>query len=85
MITGQAPSTCGRLGYRDGVPWRHRQTPMRCLRDAGYQTLCAGKMYFYPQRIALGIEEMRTHDIRNLDGGRLHERLSRLAGLRDGQ
>ena len=23
LITGQTPSTCGRIGYRDGVPWRY--------------------------------------------------------------
>jgi arylsulfatase len=67
LITGQTPNTCGRIGYRDGVPWRYETTLMRCLRDGGYQTFCAGKTHFYPQRIALGFEEMRLYDVLNIE------------------
>jgi arylsulfatase len=67
LITGQTPNTCGRIGYRDGVPWRYETTLMRCLRDGGYQTLCAGKTHFYPQRIALGFDEMRLYDVLNIE------------------
>jgi len=69
LVTGQTPSTYGRLGYRDGVPWRYPVTLMTHLRDGGYQTLCAGKTHFYPQRAALGFDEMRTYDPQDIDGG----------------
>jgi arylsulfatase len=58
LATGQSPSTCGRIGYKDGIPWRYEETLMKCLREGGYQTLCAGKTHFFPQRAHLGFEEM---------------------------
>ncbi len=69
VITGQTPYTNGRQGYRDGVPWRYPTTLMRCLRDGGYQTLCAGKTHFYPQRVSLGFEAMQLYDTLNIDPG----------------
>ncbi len=69
LITGQTPSTTGRLGYQDGVPWRYKHILMRCLRDAGYQTLLSGKTHFYPQRASLGFEEMRLYDTQKHDPG----------------
>ena len=83
LATGQTPSTCGRIGYRDGVPWRYPTTLMRVLRDAGYQTMQVGKTHFYPQRAALGFEEMRTYDPQRLDPGYdsdYHVWLARTAG-----
>lgn len=68
LLTGQTPSTCGRMGYMDGVPWRYDNTFPRILRDSGYQTLCAGKTHFYPQRASLGFEEMRLYDTQNIEG-----------------
>jgi arylsulfatase A-like enzyme len=68
MATGQTPSTCGRLGYRDQVPWRYPVTLMSCLRDGGYQTFSAGKNHFYPQRNALGFEEMRLYETQTFEG-----------------
>ncbi len=68
LATGRSPSSVGRLGYRDGVPWRYERTLMHCLRDAGYQTMCVGKTHFYPQRVHLGFEVLRTYDIQNLEG-----------------
>jgi len=68
MATGQSPSSCGRLGYKDKVPWRYETTLMRCLRDGNYQTLNVGKTHFYPQRAALGFEEMRLYDPQNHEG-----------------
>lgn len=67
LITGQTPSTNGRLGYQDSVPWPYPNTLMRVLRDGGYQTLMTGKTHFYPQRAALGFEEMRLYDTQHLD------------------
>jgi len=63
LATGQTPSTHGRLGYQDGVPWNYHTTLMNCLRNGGYQTLQAGKTHFYPQRAALGFEEMRLYEV----------------------
>lgn len=68
IATGQTPSSCGRLGYKDGVPWRYEDTLMKCLRDGGYQTLCAGKTHFFPQRAHLGFEEMRIYYNRTPEG-----------------
>ncbi len=62
LITGQTPGTVGRHGYRDGVPWPYRHTLMRCLRDHGYQTLCAGKTHFHPPRVCLGFEQLALYD-----------------------
>jgi arylsulfatase A-like enzyme len=56
VVTGQTPTTHGRLGYRDGVPWRYTPTLMSLLRDGGYQTINVGKTHFYPQRAYLGFE-----------------------------
>lgn len=62
LATGQTPSTCGRPGYRDGIPWRYEHTLMKELRDGGYHTMCVGKTHFYPQRVRLGFEELRLYD-----------------------
>ncbi len=69
LATGQTPSTCGRIGYRDKVPWRYETTLMGCLRDGGYQTLNVGKTHFYPQRTRLGFEESFLYDPQTLDPG----------------
>ncbi len=62
LATGQTPSTCGRIGYRDRVPWHYPTTLMSVLRDGGYQTLNVGKTHFYPQRAHLGFEELHLYD-----------------------
>ena len=83
LATGMTPSSHGRLGYRDCVPWRYEHTMMRCLRDADYQTMNAGKTHFYPQRVALGFEENRLYDPQTLDGERqsdYHDWLARETG-----
>ena len=68
LATGQTPSSCGRLGYKDGVPWRYEDTLMSVLRDNGYQTMNAGKTHFYPQRANLGFEQNYLYDPQNLEG-----------------
>ncbi len=85
LITGQTPSTTGRLGYRDRVPWRYEHTLMRCLRDAGYQTLLTGKTHFYPQRASLGFEEMRLYDTQKHEPGYVSDYEAWLEIVADGQ
>lgn len=62
LMTGLSPATHGRLGYRDGVPWRYPTTLPGLLRDAGWQTICVGKTHFFPARIRLGFEELDLYD-----------------------
>lgn len=69
LATGMMQNSTGRLGYLDRVPWRYENTMMRCLRDGGYQTLNVGKTHFYPQRAALGFEEMRLYEARKVEPG----------------
>ncbi|WP_269523065.1 arylsulfatase [Coraliomargarita parva] len=58
LLTGQRPTTTGRMGYKDGVEWPYRNTYARCLRDSGYETMLVGKTHFYPPRARLGFERM---------------------------
>ncbi len=53
IMTGLTPSSHGRLGYRDRVPWRYDDMLPALLGRAGYQTHCVGKTHFYPQRAHL--------------------------------
>jgi arylsulfatase A-like enzyme len=62
LMTGQSPSTAGRLGYRDGVPWRYDVTLPGELARAGYQCHVVGKTHFYPQRIHLGFHSMELYE-----------------------
>ena len=62
LMTGQTPSTVGRLGYRDGVPWRYETTLMTELARGGYQCHCVGKTHFYPQRIHLGFHAIESYE-----------------------
>lgn len=62
LFTGQRPTTTGRLGYRDQVPWRYRDTLAEVLRSAGYQTHCIGKRHFYPQMLHLGFDAIETYE-----------------------
>jgi len=63
LATGLSPSNTGRMGYRDGLPWPYANTFMRLLRDAGYQTMCAGKTHFWPARVRLGFEELALYEM----------------------
>ncbi len=73
LATGQTASTCGRLGYRDGVPWTYDQTLMHCLAEAGYQTINVGKTHFFPQEEKLGFEISRLYDPQRHTPGFLSE------------
>ncbi len=69
LMCGQTPSTLGRLGYRDSVPWRYKTTMMTELAAGGYQTHCVGKTHFYPQRAHLGFHSMEAYEaLQNQDG-----------------
>ena len=69
MFTGLTPSTHGRLGYQDCVPWRYDRTLAHLLSDAGYQTHCVGKTHFFPQRHHLGFQSMDSYEAgQNFDG-----------------
>ena len=63
LITGMTPSSAGRMGYRDGVPWHYPYTFMQLLRNNGYQTMCVGKTHFYPTRAHLGFEELELYEM----------------------
>jgi arylsulfatase len=62
IFTGMYPTTHGRLGYRDRIPWRYENTMAQVLTDAGYQTHCVGKTHFYPQRLPLGFESQDSYE-----------------------
>jgi arylsulfatase A-like enzyme len=69
MFTGLTPSTHGRLGYRDQVPWRYDDTLPELLGRVGYQTHCVGKTHFFPQRAHLGFDSMDSYEAnQNFDG-----------------
>ena len=67
ILTGMSPSNTGRLGYRDGVPWRYKNTLMECLRNSGYQTINVGKTHFHPQRASMGYEINELYDTQKFD------------------
>ena len=64
LFTGLRPTTHGRLGYRDKVPWRYENTLADRLARSGYQTHCVGKTHFYPQRLPLGFETQESYECR---------------------
>lgn len=69
LITGQTPSTVGRLGYQDCVPWRYETTLMTELARGGYQCHLVGKTHFYPQRVHLGFHSMEQYEcLQNHEG-----------------
>jgi arylsulfatase A-like enzyme len=69
IMTGLSPSSTGRLGYRDAVPWRYDDMLPQVLADAGYQTHCVGKTHFYPQRKHCGFQSLESYEgEQNFDG-----------------
>ncbi len=64
LLTGKAPESHGRHGYREGVPFS-RAYPVTLpgvLRDHGYQTRAIGKMHVSPERDRAGFDDVRLHD-----------------------
>jgi arylsulfatase len=69
IFTGLSPSSHGRPGYQDQVPWRYQHMLAQVLSDAGYQTHCVGKTHFYPQRAHLGFQSLESYEaLQNFDG-----------------
>lgn len=62
LFTGQRPTTHGRLGYQDRVPWKYKDTLAEVLSRSGYQTHCVGKTHFFPQRLPLGFETQDSYE-----------------------
>lgn len=64
LLTGQAQESHGRIGYREGVPFRkaHPVTLPAVLGEAGYQTQAIGKMHVHPERERAGFDDVRLHD-----------------------
>jgi arylsulfatase A-like enzyme len=76
IFTGLAPSSHGRLGYRDQVPWRYENMLPQLLGDTGYQTHCVGKTHFYPQRAHLGFQSLDSYEgWQNFDGDYVNDYL----------
>jgi arylsulfatase A-like enzyme len=70
MMTGLAPASHGRLGYRDCVPWTYDHMLPAVLGDAGYQTHCVGKTHFYPQRKHCGFQSLDSYEANQNHDGR---------------
>ena len=69
LMSGLSPSSTGRLGYQDQVPWRYDNMLPQVLGDAGYQTHCVGKTHFYPQRKHCGFHSLDSYEAnQNFDG-----------------
>ncbi len=74
IFTGQRPTTHGRLGYRDQVPWQYQNTLAEVLARSGYQTHCVGKTHFFPQRLPLGFETQDSYEAtQNFDGNYVND------------
>lgn len=74
IFTGLSPTQHGRLGYRDGVPWRYPNMLPEVLGNAGYQTYCVGKTHFYPQRAHLGFQGLESYEgAQTLDAGYVND------------
>ena len=74
LLTGLAPTSHGRLGYEDKVPWRYENMLPQVLGDAGYQTHCVGKTHFYPQRNHCGFHSMDSYNgPNNFDGSYIND------------
>lgn len=62
LYTGLTPKTHGRVGYRDGVRWDYPTTMAGEFTRGGYQTQAIGKLHVYPERHAMGFENVILHD-----------------------
>ncbi len=62
LMTGMSQEKHGRVGYKDGVPWRYPHTLAGELSKAGYHTECVGKMHTHPLRNSLGFHHVKLHD-----------------------
>ena len=69
IFAGLSPSSHGRLGYQDRVPWRYDNMLPEVLGNNGYQTYCIGKTHFFPQRAHFGFQGLESYEGKqNFDG-----------------
>lgn len=61
LMTGLRPTTHGRVGYEDDVPWDYPTTLAGEFTRHGYQTQAVGKMHVDPPRARLGFENVILH------------------------
>jgi arylsulfatase A-like enzyme len=74
IFTGLRPTSHGRLGYRDKVPWRYENTLAEVFSRSGYQTHCVGKTHFYPQRLPMGFETQDSYEaLQNFGNGYVND------------
>lgn len=62
MLTGRAPSSHGRIGNKEGVPWQYDHMLAQEFVRGGYQTALIGKNHVNPARLGCGFEVIRLHD-----------------------
>ena len=71
IFTGLSPSSAGRTGYEDCVPWQYDDMLAELVSRAGYQTHCVGKTHFFPQGAHFGFESLESYGgDQNFDGTR---------------
>ena len=71
LLTGMSGSSCNRIGYMDGIPWRYPVTMQGVFKSSGYRTINVGKTHYYPRREGQGFEANRLYDPQNwIDGGK---------------
>lgn len=86
IFTGLRPTTHGRLGYQDQVPWRYETTLAEELSRTGYQTHCVGKTHFYPQRAHLGFQSLESYEsAQNFDGRYVNDYYAWLREMTNGR
>jgi len=84
--TGLTPSSHGRLGYQDQVPWRYDDMLAERLSRAGYQTHCIGKTHYYPQRSLCGFGSLESYEgEQNFDGRYVNDYFEWLADRTNGR
>lgn len=69
LATGRTPWNCGRMGYRDHLPWPYRDTLPHRLQANDYQTIQVGKTHFHPMSKHLGFEINRTYEASRREAG----------------
>lgn len=62
LISGQAPSANGMVGFQEGVAWDPPHTIAGELSKVGYQCEMVGKMHLFPQRKRYGFHRMALAD-----------------------
>ena len=62
LFTGLTQRSHGRVGYKDGVPWRYPVTLAGEFTGYGYDTIAIGKMHVSPERNRVGFKRVILHD-----------------------